>query len=213
MNGLTTWLPVNAPRLPSAAGSPSAMRSMSVSAAARVRNSSTATRCSAVVSSSTSGCSGARTAYVMPKLVSGRVVNTRTVRSGRPSTGRSNSAPSDRPIQLRCMVLARSGHSRPSRASRSSSAYWVMRKNHCSRSRLIDDVAGALAGAVGQDLLVGQHGLAPGAPVDRRHGAVGQAGLPEAQEDELAPLDVAGVVAVHLAAPVVDGAEAPERRA
>ena len=42
-----------------------------------------------------------------------------------------------------------------------------MRKNHCSRSRLDDQVAAALAGAVGQDLLVGQHGLAAGAPVDR----------------------------------------------
>ena len=35
-----------------------------------------------------------------------------------------------------------------------------MRKNHCSRSRLDDDVARALAGAVGQHLLVGQHRLA-----------------------------------------------------
>jgi len=35
-----------------------------------------------------------------------------------------NWAPSDRPIQFRCIVLTRSGQSRPSRASSSSSAYW-----------------------------------------------------------------------------------------
>ncbi len=76
---------------------------------------------------------------------------------------------------------------------------------------LDDDVARALAGAVGQHLLVGQHGLAAGAPVDRGQGPVGQAGLPEPQEDDLVPPHVGGVVAVDLPAPVVDGAEPPER--
>ena len=55
-----------------------------------------------------------------------------------------------------------------------------MRKNHCSRSRLTTTVAAAFAGAVGQDLLVGQHRLAARAPVDRGHLAVGQARLEEA---------------------------------
>ena len=76
----------------------------------------------------------------------------------------------------------------------------------------LDHVARAVAGAVGQDLLVGQHGLAAGAPVDRGEGAVGQTGLPEAQEDGLGPLDVGRIVAAYLAAPVVDGPEAGERR-
>ena len=40
---------------------------------------------------------------------------------------------------------------------------------------LDDQVAGALAGAVGEDLLVGEHGLAARAPVDRGVGPVGQA--------------------------------------
>ena len=86
-----------------------------------------------------------------------------------------------------------------------------MRKNHCSRSRC-DEVAGALAGAVGEHLLVGEHGLAARAPVDRGLGPVGQAGLPKAQEDDLVPLDVLGVVAADLPAPVVDGAEPDQRR-
>ena len=44
---------------------------------------------------------------------------------------------------------------------------------------LDDDVAGALTGAVGQHLLVGQHGLTARAPIDRGQGPVGQARLPE----------------------------------
>ena len=69
-------------------------------------------------------------------------------------------------------------------------------------------IAGALAGAVGQDLLVRQHRLATGAPVDRGVGPVGEAGLEHPQEDGLVPPDVLGVVAPHLAPPVVDGPEA-----
>ena len=70
-----------------------------------------------------------------------------------------------------------------------------------------DQVARALTGAVGQDLLVGQHRLAAGAPVDRGVGPVGQAGLQQLGEDDLVPLDVLGIVAADLAAPVVDGAQ------
>ena len=52
-------------------------------------------------SRSASGCSGARTKKVAPNSVSGRVVNTRTV-SPVSATWKSTSAPSLRPIQLRC---------------------------------------------------------------------------------------------------------------
>ena len=72
---------------------------------------------------------------------------------------------------------------------------------------LDDQVARTLARAVGQHLLVGQDRLAAGAPVDRGVGPVGQAGLEELGEDDLVPLDVLGIVAADLAAPVVDGAQ------
>ena len=75
---------------------------------------------------------------------------------------------------------------------------------------LLDDIARALAGAVREHLLVGQDGLAAGAPVHRGLGPVGEARLEEPQEDRLVPLHVLGVVAVDLAAPVVDGTETPE---
>jgi len=55
-----------------------------------------------------SGCSAATETKVTPASVSGRVVNTR---SGAlpPSTAKSISRPSERPIQLRCMVFTASG--------------------------------------------------------------------------------------------------------
>ncbi len=68
-------------------------------------------------------------------------------------------------------------------------------------------VAGPLAGTVGQDLLVGQHRLAARAPVDRGLGPVGQARLQQTQEDHLVPADVGRIVAPDLPTPVVDGAE------
>ena len=75
----------------------------------------------------------------------------------------------------------------------------------------LHQVARPVAGAVRVDLLVGQDRRAPGAPVDRRLGAVGQTGLEELEEDGLGPLHVARVVAEDLTAPVVDGAEAAHR--
>ena len=74
-----------------------------------------------------------------------------------------------------------------------------------------DEVARPIARSVGQDLFVGQHGLAAGAPVDRGQSAVGQARLPELQEDELGPVDVGGVVTMDLPAQVVDRAQAQQR--
>ena len=188
------------------------MRSMSVAAAARVRKASTASRWSAVVSSSTSGCSGAMTAYVMPKLVSGRVVKTRT---------RQAVAALDGQVELRALgpadpvALHGLGPFGPLEVVEGlEELVGVLgdAEEPLLEVTLLDDVAGAVTGAVGQHLLVGQHGLTAGTPVDRGQGPVGQAGLPEAQEDELVPLDVGGIVAVDLAAPVVDGAEPTERR-
>ena len=76
---------------------------------------------------------------------------------------------------------------------------------------LHDDVTGTVAGAVGKHLLVGQHGLTARTPVDRGEGSVRQARFPEAQENDLIPLDVGRVVTVDFAAPVIDGPEPPQR--
>ena len=78
---------------------------------------------------------------------------------------------------------------------------------------LLDEVAGPLAGSVGQHLLVGQHRLASGAPVHGRLLAIGEARLVEAQEDPLVEVDVERIVTLDLAAPVVDRTDAGDRAA
>ncbi len=74
---------------------------------------------SSVPNSSTNGCSGATTKNVAPYSVSGRVVKTSMSRSSS-STRKMISAPSLRPIQLRWIVIVRSGQSAPSKRSSSS---------------------------------------------------------------------------------------------
>mmetsp|Transcript_19940 Transcript_19940/g.61454 ORF Transcript_19940/g.61454 Transcript_19940/m.61454 type:complete len:200 (+) Transcript_19940:1429-2028(+) len=104
----------------------SAVRSMSdlrAAASAYVLTSS------ALPSSSASGCSGARTTYVAPISVSGRVVKT-SILSDRPSTSKATVAPSDRPIHSRCDLRVPAGQSRPSSPARSLSAYSVIRRIH-----------------------------------------------------------------------------------
>ena len=76
----------------------------------------------------------------------------------------------------------------------------------------LDQVARPLAGAVGQDLLVGQHGLAARAPVHGRLRPVGQAGFQELQEDPLGPAHEGGVVALDHPAPVVGRPQAQQGR-
>jgi hypothetical protein len=77
----------------------------------------------------------------------------------------------------------------------------------------LHEVAGPLAGPVREHLLVRQHRLAPGAPVDRRHRPVGETLLEELEEDELCAVDVQRIVALELAPQVVDGAKAAQRGA
>ena len=60
---------------------------------------------------------------------------------------------------------------------------------------VFDRVGRAFAGAVGQDLFIGQHRLAARAPIDRRLAPVGQTGPVQLQEDPLSPFDVTGIVA------------------
>ncbi len=64
-----------------------------------------------------------------------------------------------------------------------------------------DQVVAALAAAV-HDLLVGQHGLVEGAPVDLAGLAVGQALLVQLQEQPLVPAVVLGVARLQHAIPV-----------
>ena len=86
---------------------------------------------SSLACAATNGCSGARTKKVAPKSVSARVVKT-AMSSPVSSTRKRISAPSERPIQLRWIAFVRSGQSPPGQSySSSSSAYAVVRMNHC----------------------------------------------------------------------------------
>ena len=76
---------------------------------------------------------------------------------------------------------------------------------------LLDRIARAFTSAVAQNLLISQHCLAAWTPVDRCVVAVDEARLVELQEDPLGPPDVGGVVTLHHPAPVVDGADPPQR--
>ena len=106
LTGLMANLPVNTPVF-----SPSARRSISDSRAALAMYSRASSSCSVPeIRSCTSGCSGASTQNVMPKMVSGRVVNTSNDAT-KSLIGILNRAPADRPIQFLCMVRTRSGQS------------------------------------------------------------------------------------------------------
>ncbi len=109
----------------------SIMRSRSVRSFTALMYSSTAAFCSGVVTSSTYLLSGASTMNVTPNTVSARVVNISSARSSRPSMLKRISAPSERPIQLRCVSLIDSDHSILSRPLRRRSAYADTRRHHC----------------------------------------------------------------------------------
>ncbi len=103
-------------------GRSSAPRSSTEARAASLTYSRTGRSASVPATSrSTSGCSGARTKKVAPNSVSGRVVKTGKSIPGS-SQRKVTSAPSERPIQLRCIVFTCSGHSIESRSSSSLSA-------------------------------------------------------------------------------------------
>ena len=72
--------------------------------------------------------------YVAPNSVSGRVVKT-AISTSESSTRKSTSAPSERPIQLRCISLSESLQSMPSRSSSKRCAYSVIRNIHCCIGR------------------------------------------------------------------------------
>ena len=93
--------------------------------------------------------------------------------------------------------------------SRSSSAYFVIRKNHCSSSRDLDDRVAAPAPTV-DHLLVGEHGVTTRAPVDARAPAVGQIALQHLDEEPLVPAVVVGQAGCDLAIPGIADAQTLE---
>jgi hypothetical protein len=73
----------------------------------------------------------------------------------------------------------------------------------------LDLVAAPLAVPI-DHLLVGEHRLVVGAPVDRRLASVGEPALVQAQEEPLRPAVVPGLVGAELARPVDGDAPGPE---
>ena len=130
-------------------------------------------RCSGVVSASTSGCSGASTMNVAPNSVSGRVVN--TVIGPASATRSAPSAPSLRPIQLRCIVLIDVGPVEQVEVVDQAVGVGGDAHHPLAHVALEDREVAAVGAAVGGDLLVGDDGAEAGAPVDRRVADVGQA--------------------------------------
>ena len=119
MNGLIACTPSGMPRfsiVSSSAAEVPPRRHSSMNAATSGR------RCATVAAS---GCSAATAMKVAPYTVSGRVVKTRSggcsPYSSVASIPKSMSVPSERPIQLRCIVLTGSGQSMLSSSSSSSS--------------------------------------------------------------------------------------------
>ena len=70
----------------------------------------------------------------------------------------------------------------------------------------------ALAKPLAHHLLIGEHCLAVGAPINWCLGSIGKAGLIELEEEPLCPFVVIGEAGYHLAPPVVDSAHALELR-
>ena len=168
----------------------------------------------AVVSASTSGCSGASTMNVAPKTVSGRVVKTRIaarssasavrLRVRRSPIGKTSSAPSDppQPVPLRRRGAVRPVHLRlVVQVGQQPVGVLGDPEEPLLQRPLLHHRAAALAAAV-DDLLVGEHGLVVGAPVDRRRLLVGLPRLEELEEDPLGPLVVARIGGRELVPPV-----------
>ena len=120
------------------------------------------------------------------------------------------SAPSERPIQFRCIVTTWSGQdSRIVEVVEEPVGVVGDLEEPLLELLLLDERAAALAVAV-DDLLVGEDGGVDRAPLDGRLGAVGEAALEEAKEEPLGPAVVVGVGRGDLARPVDRDAPALE---
>ncbi len=100
--------------------------------------------------------------------------------------GRESRAPSERPIQLRCIVLTRSDQSQPVEPLEQALGVVGDTEEPLRQVADLDEVVGALAAAV-DDLFVGEHRAAARTPVHRRRLAVREAALPHPQEQPLVP--------------------------
>ena len=113
--GFTAWTPR---RMPSRLSACSRLVSGVACRASSIASASAAVP-PASASFGTSGCSSAKTKNVTPHSVSGRVVKTSTS-SPVSAISKVTLAPSERPIQLRCIVITRSGQSTSVSTSSSS---------------------------------------------------------------------------------------------
>ena len=111
------------------------------------------------------------------------------------------SAPSERPIQLRCIVTTWCGQSIVVQVVQQAVGVVGDAEEPLLELAQLDRGAAALAAAV-DHLLVGQHRGVLRAPVDRGLLAVGQPALEQLQEDPLGPAVVARLVRAELARPV-----------
>ena len=106
------------------------MRSRSLRFAVASIYPSTSVFCSVFVIFDTNSCSGANVIKLTPKMVSGRVVKT-SITSSCPFTLKDTDAPTDFPIQLRCVSLRESVQSIVSKPCSKRSAYAEIRIDHC----------------------------------------------------------------------------------
>ena len=126
-----------------------------------------------------------------------------------PSSLKSTSEPSLRPIQLRCMVRTFSGQ--PSSLSRSRRKFvGIFRdaQKPLLEFALLDQSIFVAPAAAVHDLLIGEHGRTFRTPVDFALLAIGQALLVELEKEPLVPAVVVGQAGGDFAGPVVGEAQA-----
>ncbi len=125
---------------------------------------------------------------------------------------KSTSAPSERPIQLRCMASTRSGQP-PSSCFMASSKFGSIGggfEEPLLHGALFHRGGFMTPATAIHHLFVGEHGAALGAPVEQRFFAIGEAALIHLQKEPLVPAIVFGFAGGDFAAPIESETEARE---